>query len=220
MNSSFPGSGREVARRNGGKAGYNGDATATAFGDVSTMTPPAKWSRKSKPRSARSTSWSTAWHHARRHVAQDVAGSWHAVLSTNLYSVFQHLQARDRRHGRGAAGATSSTFLRSMASRGQFGQTNYAAAKAGVGGFTKSLAQEVIPQRRDRERRVTRLHRHRHDPRDPRRRARTNRRIDPRRPHGLSGRHRQCHRVLASGRIEATSPARIFRSTVGCTMYA
>ena len=50
---------------------------------------------------------------------------------------------RDRRHGRARLG-TRPQHLAVNAVRGQFGQTNYAAAKAGILGFTKSLAQEVV----------------------------------------------------------------------------
>ncbi len=69
--------------------------------------------------------------------------NWHAVLSTNLTSVFncsKHVIEGMVEHGWGRIINISSV----NAVKGQFGQTNYAAAKAGVLGFTKSLAQEVI----------------------------------------------------------------------------
>ena len=68
---------------------------------------------------------------------------WRAVLSTNLDSVFnvtRHVIEGMIERGWGRVVNISSV----NAVRGQFGQTNYAAAKAGILGFTKSLAQEVI----------------------------------------------------------------------------
>ena len=69
--------------------------------------------------------------------------NWHAVLSTNLTSVFncsKHVIEGMVERGWGRIINISSV----NAVKGQFGQANYAAAKAGVLGFTKSLAQEVI----------------------------------------------------------------------------
>jgi acetoacetyl-CoA reductase len=68
---------------------------------------------------------------------------WRMVLSTNLDSVFnvtRHVVDGMIERGWGRILNISSV----NAVRGQFGQTNYAAAKAGILGFTKSLAQEVI----------------------------------------------------------------------------
>ncbi len=68
---------------------------------------------------------------------------WRAVLSTNLDSVFnvtRHVVDGMLERGWGRIINISSV----NAVRGQFGQTNYAAAKAGILGFTKSLAQEVV----------------------------------------------------------------------------
>jgi acetoacetyl-CoA reductase len=68
---------------------------------------------------------------------------WRAVISTNLDSVFnvtRHLIEGMVERGWGRIVNISSV----NAIRGQFGQTNYAAAKAGILGFTKSLAQEVV----------------------------------------------------------------------------
>jgi acetoacetyl-CoA reductase len=69
-------------------------------------------------------------------------GAWDAVLSTNLDSVFnmtkqwyEHMTAR----GWGRIVNISSV----IGCKGGFGQTNYAAAKAGMHGFTKSLALEL-----------------------------------------------------------------------------
>jgi len=68
---------------------------------------------------------------------------WRAVISTNLDSVFnvtRHVIEGMVERGWGRVVNISSV----NAVRGQFGQTNYSAAKAGILGFTKSLAQEVV----------------------------------------------------------------------------
>jgi len=69
-------------------------------------------------------------------------GQWDAVLSTNLDSVFnvthQVLTGMAER-GWGRVICISSV----NGVKGQFGQANYSAAKAGILGFTKAIAQEV-----------------------------------------------------------------------------
>lgn len=67
---------------------------------------------------------------------------WNAVINTNLNSVFNCTKNV-------LAGMVERKFGRIInissvnGQRGQFGQTNYSAAKAGMHGFTKSLAMEV-----------------------------------------------------------------------------
>ena len=66
---------------------------------------------------------------------------WTAVIHTNLGSMFSMTRPviegmRDRSHGR----IVNISSINGQ--KGQIGQTNYSAAKAGVIGFTKSLAQE------------------------------------------------------------------------------
>jgi len=68
--------------------------------------------------------------------------SWHAVLDTNLDSVFnvtRNVINKMIKRGYGRIVNISSV----NGQKGQFGQTNYAAAKAGMIGFTKSLALEL-----------------------------------------------------------------------------
>lgn len=69
------------------------------------------------------------------------AENWRAVIDTNLNSLFnvtQPLFAAMCEKGNGRVINVSSV----NGLKGQFGQTNYAAAKAGMIGFTKSLAFE------------------------------------------------------------------------------
>jgi acetoacetyl-CoA reductase len=66
---------------------------------------------------------------------------WHAVIQSNLDSVFNATRSviegmLDRGFGR----VVSISSINGQ--KGQFGQTNYAASKAGMHGFTMSLAQE------------------------------------------------------------------------------
>lgn len=67
---------------------------------------------------------------------------WDAVLNTNLKSVFRLSQAvlRPMMKARSGRIISISSVVGHM---GNAGQTNYAAAKAGMTGFTKSLAAEV-----------------------------------------------------------------------------
>ncbi len=66
---------------------------------------------------------------------------WDAVVSTNLDSVFNMTkQVYDGMMDRGWGRIINVSSVNG--SKGAFGQTNYAAAKAGMHGFTKSLALE------------------------------------------------------------------------------
>ena len=68
--------------------------------------------------------------------------AWDAVLRTNLDSLYNMTQPLiDPMLERGWGRIINISSING--SKGQFGQTNYSAAKAGVHGFTKALAQEV-----------------------------------------------------------------------------
>lgn len=67
---------------------------------------------------------------------------WDMVLSTNLTSVYRMSQAVLRPMMKARAGRIIS-ISSVVGHMGNAGQTNYAAAKAGMTGFTKSLAAEV-----------------------------------------------------------------------------
>jgi len=67
---------------------------------------------------------------------------WHAVIGTNLASVFYTCRAAARPMMRKRAGAIVNVSS-IVGVHGNWGQTNYAASKAGIIGFTKSLAREL-----------------------------------------------------------------------------
>jgi acetoacetyl-CoA reductase len=68
---------------------------------------------------------------------------WLAVINTNLNSVFNVTrQVVDGMTERGWGRIVNISSVNAI--KGQFGQTNYSAAKAGMAGFAKALAQEVV----------------------------------------------------------------------------
>jgi 3-oxoacyl-[acyl-carrier protein] reductase len=67
---------------------------------------------------------------------------WRTVIDTNLSSVFYTCRAASRPMMKRRAGAIVNVSS-IVAIHGNFGQTNYAASKAGMIGFTKSLAREL-----------------------------------------------------------------------------
>ncbi len=70
-------------------------------------------------------------------------GDWYAVINTNLNSVFNVTrQVIDGMMERGWGRVVNISSVNAL--KGQFGQTNYSAAKAGMHGFSKALAQEVV----------------------------------------------------------------------------
>jgi acetoacetyl-CoA reductase len=70
-------------------------------------------------------------------------GDWNAVINTNLNSVFNVTrQVIDGMVDRGWGRIINISSVNAI--KGQFGQTNYSAAKAGMAGFSKALAQEVV----------------------------------------------------------------------------
>ena len=67
---------------------------------------------------------------------------WRAVIDTNLSSVFYTCRAAARPMMKRRAGAIVNVSS-IVGVHGNWGQTNYAASKAGIIGFTKSLAREL-----------------------------------------------------------------------------
>jgi acetoacetyl-CoA reductase len=68
---------------------------------------------------------------------------WMEVINTNLNSVFNVTrQVIDGMVERGWGRVVNISSVNAL--KGQFGQTNYSAAKAGMAGFSKALAQEVV----------------------------------------------------------------------------
>jgi 3-oxoacyl-[acyl-carrier protein] reductase len=67
---------------------------------------------------------------------------WRAVLETNLSSVFYTSRAAVRGMMKKRAGSIVNVSS-IVGVRGNWGQTNYGASKAGIIGFTKSLAREL-----------------------------------------------------------------------------
>jgi acetoacetyl-CoA reductase len=125
-------------------AGLNGSSSALAFGDVTDFEAMGEMVRRIEA------------NHGPVAILVNCAGitrdstfrkmtpeQWRSVISTNLDSVFnvtRHVIDGMVERGWGRIVNISSV----NAVRGQFGQTNYASAKAGILGFTKSLAQEVV----------------------------------------------------------------------------
>ncbi|MEO8937838.1 MAG: acetoacetyl-CoA reductase [Burkholderiaceae bacterium] len=67
---------------------------------------------------------------------------WHAVIETNLNSLFNVTkQVIEDMVERGFGRIVNISSINGQ--KGQFGQTNYSTAKAGIHGFTMALAQEV-----------------------------------------------------------------------------
>ncbi len=69
-------------------------------------------------------------------------GDWDAVIATNLTSAFNTSRnVIEGMRGRGFGRIVNISSINGQ--KGQFGQTNYSAAKAGLIGFTKALALET-----------------------------------------------------------------------------
>ena len=142
-NYAIPGT-EERWNRDMAAVGLNGSHSALAFGDVTDFDAMGdmvqKIARDHGPVDILVNCAGITRDSTFRKMTQD---QWRAVLDTNLDSVFnvtRHVIDGMIERGWGRILNISSV----NAVRGQFGQTNYAAAKAGILGFTKSLAQEVI----------------------------------------------------------------------------
>jgi 3-oxoacyl-[acyl-carrier protein] reductase len=75
-------------------------------------------------------------------LARMTDADWRAVLETNLFSVFYTCRAATRGMMKKRAGSIVN-ISSIVGVHGNWGQTNYGASKAGIIGFTKSLAREL-----------------------------------------------------------------------------
>ena len=115
--------------------------------------------------------------------------AWDEVITTDLTSVFLVTkQLIDEMADKGWGRIINMSSI--VGEIGNFGQANYAAAKAGLIGLTKDSRPRICPQGRDRQCRGTRLHPYPHDRRNPRKSDGSRRGDDARRPYGQPRRYR------------------------------
>ena len=137
---------------------------------------------------------------------------WDAVIEVNLTAVFRltreltHPMMR-RRHGR-IINITSVVGV-----TGNPGQTNYCASKAGMIGFSKSLAQEIATRVDHRQLRSARLHRIGHDRQAQRQAERGDHGRHPDQADGDRPRKSPRPSPISPPTRPATSPARPSTST-------
>ena len=141
---------------------------------------------------------------------------WEDVLSTNLDSAFNVT-----RHV--VDGMLNREFGRIVnissvnGQKGQFGQTNYSAAKAGMHGFTMALAQEVAYKGSHRKYNFTGIRRYPDDPRDAGRHSAT-KSFQPFPLAAWQNPAKSRRRSIFCAMIIVTiSPGRIYRSMVDFT---
>ena len=132
---------------------------------------------------------------------------WDAVIEVNLTAVFRltreltHPMMR-RRHGR-IINITSVVGV-----TGNPGQTNYCASKAGMIGFSKSLAQEIATRNDHRQLRRAGLHRIGHDRQAQRQAEGSDHGRHPGEADGNGRRGRRPRSPISRPTRPATSPAR------------
>ena len=154
---------RELSRqrRGRGQSSRPRPAFASTNGTSPTTTPCAEGWRRSRPRLGpvdvlvnNAGITRTAMFH------KMTPDQWYAVINTNLNSLFNMTRPviegmRERKFGR----IINISSINGQ--KGQMGQVNYSAAKAGDIGFTKALAQESANKGDHRQRDLPGLHRHR-----------------------------------------------------------
>ena len=140
---------------------------------------------------------------------------WNDIIATNLGSVFRLSKGVLRGMMKARRGRIIS-IASVVGVMGNAGQTNYAAAKAGIIGFTQVAGARSGLARHHRERRGAGLHRHRHDAKLPaEQQAALTAQI-------ALGRLGAAEDIAAQSRFlrrhrRATSPARRCTSTAACT---
>ena len=141
---------------------------------------------------------------------------WDAVIETNLTSLFNVTkQVIDDMVDQGWGRIINISSVNGE--KGQFGQTNYSAAKAGMHGFTMALGAGGGEQRRHRQHRQPGLHRHRHGEVDSPRGARQDRRRHSRAA-GSARRRTSPRSSRGSPRTSpASRPVPTSPSTAACT---
>ena len=124
-------------------AGFDNDHCATAFADVSDFNASAKMVADIESAIGKiSVLINCAGITRDSSLRKMTPEQWHGVINTNLNSVFNVTRhVIDSMCDRGFGRIVNISSVN--ATKGAFGQTNYAAAKAGILGFTKSLALEV-----------------------------------------------------------------------------